>query len=129
LFHRLDVCWGGAKYEAFGLSLLTAEMNDVYEGKPGRFRGGTILAEAIHTKSKHLGRFAYGPGLVRCFSLVWGWTWTFLGTKQFLYSEVSCLRLKGAIFNLTGMSGMKIDYVNGPVMLKLQALLLKLGEI
>ncbi|CAP95902.1 hypothetical protein PCH_Pc21g10050 [Penicillium rubens Wisconsin 54-1255] len=33
-------------------------MNDVYEGKPGRSRGGTILAEATHTKSKHLRRFA-----------------------------------------------------------------------
>jgi hypothetical protein len=106
-------------------------MNDVYEGKSGRPRCGTILAEAIHTKSKHLGRFADGPDLARRFPLVWGWAWTCLGTKQFLYSEVSCLRLKGAIFNLTGISGVKIGYVNGPVMLgcKLQALLLKLGEI
>jgi hypothetical protein len=47
-------------------------MNDVYEGKPGRSRGGTILAEATHTKSKHLRRFAEGSDLVRRFSF--GWT-------------------------------------------------------
>jgi hypothetical protein len=31
-------------YEAFGPSLLTAEMSGIYEGKAGRSRGDTILA-------------------------------------------------------------------------------------
>ncbi|CRL30250.1 unnamed protein product [Penicillium camemberti] len=59
-------------YEAFGPLLLTAEMNDIYEGKPGRSRGDTILAEAIQTKNKDLVRFFSGPDLVRRFSFSLG---------------------------------------------------------
>jgi hypothetical protein len=47
-------------------------MNDVYDGKPGQSRGGTILAEATHTKSKHLRRFADGLNLVCRFSFSLG---------------------------------------------------------
>ncbi|CAG7966043.1 unnamed protein product [Penicillium salamii] len=116
-------------YEAFGPSLLTAEMNDIYEGKPGRSRGDTILAEAIQTKNKDLVRFFGGPDLVRRFSFGLG-----MGMDMSWDEAVALFR---GIMSTAERSNLKFDWdlwrqnrlCQWAGDARLQELLLKLGEI
>ncbi|KAJ5569973.1 uncharacterized protein N7459_009403 [Penicillium hispanicum] len=55
-------------FEAFGPSLLTADMGDLYDGKAGRSGRDNLMAEILQNRDQHLGRMAYGPDLVRRFS-------------------------------------------------------------
>ncbi|CAG8889968.1 unnamed protein product [Penicillium egyptiacum] len=118
-------------YEAFGPSLLTAEMSDIYESNAGRSRGDTMLAEAVQTKSKHLHlvRFAGGPDLVRRFSFGLGMgmdiSWDeavalFRGIMS--TAEGSSLEFDWDVWRQNRLSQRADDA-------RLQALLLKLGEI
>jgi len=55
-------------FEAFGPSLLTANMSDVYNGKAGHSFQDTVMAEVLQSRDNRLGRIANGPDLVRRFS-------------------------------------------------------------
>ncbi|KXG52946.1 uncharacterized protein PGRI_082010 [Penicillium griseofulvum] len=115
-------------YEAFGPSLLTAEMNDIYEGKPGRSWGDTILAEAIQTQNKDLVRFFGGPDLVRRFSFGLS-----MGMNMSWDEAVALFR---GIMSTAERSSLKFDWevwrqsslCQWAGDAKLQELLLKLGE-
>lgn len=95
-------------YAAFGPSLLTADMNDIYQGKAGHprvteswprlYRLGTSIWLAL---SVALTWFAASP-------LLSEWACVCLGMKQLICSEASYLRLKVSARSLTGMSGVKI---------------------
>ncbi|KAJ5751385.1 uncharacterized protein N7511_008350 [Penicillium nucicola] len=115
-------------YEAFGPSLLTAEMSDIYEGKAGRSWGDRILAEALQTKDKHLHRFASGSDLVRRFFFGLG-----MGIDMSWDEAVALFR--GIVSTAQG-SSLELDWdawrqshlcqwVDDA---RLQALMLKLGE-
>lgn len=55
-------------FEAFGPSLLTADMDDMFNGKSGRSPKDNIMAEMLQKRDDYLGRIANGPDLVRRFS-------------------------------------------------------------
>lgn len=59
-------------FEAFGPSLLTADMNDLFNGKAGQSFQDTVMAEALQNRDNRLGRIANGPDLVRRFSFALG---------------------------------------------------------
>ncbi|OKL62612.1 hypothetical protein UA08_01135 [Talaromyces atroroseus] len=59
-------------FEAFGPSLLTVNLNDMFNGKAGQSTNDSLMAEAVQSRDKHLGRIASGPDLVRRFSFVLG---------------------------------------------------------
>jgi hypothetical protein len=65
-------------YEAFGPSLVTADMKSIYGGNPGLGDQDKALQHALESESPHLGRFAAAPDLVRriCFGLGTGMNFT-----------------------------------------------------
>lgn len=52
-------------YEAFGPSLVTAQMNDLYSGVRGLSENDGLLAEALRARRSDLVRFAQSPDTVR----------------------------------------------------------------
>jgi hypothetical protein len=115
-------------YEAFGPSLLTAEMNDIYEGRSGRSQGDMLITESIQTIGNSLARFADGPDLVRRFSFGLG-----MGMNM-SWSEVTAL-FRGILSTATGID-LKIDWevwrrnrlFQWANDVRLQALLINTGE-
>lgn len=86
-------------FEAFGPSLLTVDLDDLFEGKPGRSLGDKILTEALHgmgTTDIDPGRMMNGPDLVRRFSFG-------LGMGSDLSSTEADQLLKGIISTATGI--------------------------
>ncbi|EPS30806.1 hypothetical protein PDE_05758 [Penicillium oxalicum 114-2] len=86
-----------SSFEAFGPSLLTAEMGDIYKGKLGQFQGDKLLFESFKTTSPPLTRFADGPDLVRRFSFGLG-----MG-MNISWSEAHDM-FKGILSTATGIS-------------------------
>jgi hypothetical protein len=115
-------------YEAFGPSLLTAEMNDIYEGRSGHSQGDKLMTESIQTISDSLARFADGPDLVRRFSFGLG-----MGMNM-SWSETTAL-FRGILSTATGID-LKIDWevwrrnrlFQWADDVRLQALLINTGE-
>ncbi|KAJ5832207.1 hypothetical protein N7474_000518 [Penicillium riverlandense] len=89
-------------YEAFGPSLLTAEMSDIYQGRAGQSRNDKLMIESIQTKSNSLARFADGPDLVRRFSFGLG-----MGMNM-SWSEANAL-FRGILSTATGID-LEIDW-------------------
>lgn len=83
-------------FEAFGPSLLTANMNAMFNGKAGRSSSDNIMAEVLQSKDSHLGRFANGAHLVRRFSFG-------LGMGMNLPWEEANTLFQGIIFTATGV--------------------------
>lgn len=115
-------------YEAFGPSLFTAEMGDIYKGRPGQSQGDKLMLETLNSMSSSLTRFADGPDLVRRFSFGLG-----MGMNM-SWSEAHAL-FKGIISTATGID-LKMDWdvwrrnrlAQWADDARLQALLVKTGE-
>lgn len=65
-------------YEAFGPSLVSADMTSIYRGIPGLSDQDKALQHALKSESSYLGRFAAAPDLIRrlCFGLGTGMNFT-----------------------------------------------------
>lgn len=59
-------------YEAFGPSLFTAEMNDIYGGKAGLAEQDKRFHKVIQGKSTDLAKYAGSPDIVRCLTFALG---------------------------------------------------------
>lgn len=59
-------------YEAFGPSLITADMDDILTGRAGPTTRDRLLAQALHTRGSPWARFAQGADRVRRLSFAPG---------------------------------------------------------
>lgn len=92
-------------FEAFGPSLLTADLDDLFNGKAGRSLMDNIMTEALQScaTTTHLGRMMDGPDLVRRFSFGLG-----MG-MNLSWDEASSL-FKGVISTATGIDLREMDW-------------------
>lgn len=83
-------------FEAFAPSLLTADMDDMFNGKAGRSSKDNIMAEELQSRDNGLGRIAKGPDLVRRLSFG-------LGMGMNLSWEEANALFQGVISTATGI--------------------------
>lgn len=99
----------------FDPSLLTADMNAIFNGISGPSSKDNIMAEVLHSRDSRLGRFANGPDLVRRFSFVSEWIWICLGRKRIPCFKVLFLQPPVTLLTLTGRYGVRSCSINGPM--------------
>lgn len=83
-------------YEAFGPSLLTADMGDMFNGRPGQSSRDKLMADAIKSNCGDLSQFAYGPDCIRRYSFG-------LGMGMAMSWDEACRLSKCIIATATGI--------------------------
>lgn len=82
------------KYEAFGPSLVTACMDDIFTGKPGLSHGDRLLADLLEASSSPVARFARSADRIRCFTFGLG-----MGMGLSLDEAIAVFRVTVATFD------------------------------
>jgi hypothetical protein len=88
-------------YEAFGPSLVSADMSSIYSGIAGLGDQDKALQYALQSESQHLGRFAAAPDLIRrlSFGLGTGMNFTWKEALDVFQGMVNTIDETSQVFN------------------------------